>query len=142
MDQLIEYGVSERVSEKEDTIFFNGMNLDPDAKNYSNCDIVGSFYEVEQNKGSFTAVGYEQDENIVYTLIEPMSKDDILKCEWLKSRTIPKGNYFNFSCLVDRYFDTTRFKSEDTVYRVLFKLDGVVLVRGLYGDATTIPLIK
>jgi hypothetical protein len=140
MDNFIEYGLSKRDANSELTINFKGMNLDPNAKNYSNCDVAGSFYEVEYNTGSFTAIGYEQDEKIVYVLVEPMTKDDILKCESLKSRSLPKANYFNYFCPADRYFDSTRFSSEDTGYRVLFKLDGSALLRSKFGEMTKLSL--
>ena len=96
MEQFVEYGVADRVTDNTETNNFIGMNLDPNAKNYSNCDIAGSFYEVEQYKNSFTAFGYEHDEKTTYVLVEPMTKEFILNSSYLKSRTLPKGNYFNF----------------------------------------------
>jgi hypothetical protein len=142
MEQFVEYGITEKNTDINQAINFNGMNLDPNAKNYSNCDIVGSFYEFEQSKGSFTAFGYEQDEKIAYALVEPMTKDEILSSEHLKLRTLPKGIYSNLSCPVDRYFDKARFDREETGYRVLFKMDGTILVRGLFDDLIKLPLLK
>jgi hypothetical protein len=139
MEQFVEYGITERDAHNDQNMNFNGMNLDPNAKNYSNCDIAGSFYEIKQNRGSFTAFGYEQDEKIVYALVEAMTKEEILTSEYLKLRTVPKGNYSNFFCHVDRYFDKARFFDEDTGYRVLFKMDGTILVRGLFDDLTKLP---
>jgi len=138
MEQFVEYGVAG----SEWTNKFRGMNLDPNAKNYSNCDVAGSFYEVEHRNNSFTAFGYEHDEKTAYVLVEPMTKESILNSTYLKLRTVPKGNYSNFLCPSDRYFDSTRFLSEGTRYRVLFKLDGTILVQDLDGDLTVLHMSK
>jgi hypothetical protein len=142
MEQFIDYGITNNKENSGITMKFSNINLDPYAKNYSNCDIVGSFYEVHPIKSSLTAFGYEQDEKIVYVLADLMEKDAILNSEYIKTRTIPKGVYSNLICPNDRFFDLGRAFNEETNYRVLFKMDGTIHLKDRLGDLTILPLSK
>lgn len=133
MDDYNEYS-SGTSALNNDVYFLSNMNLDPNAKNYSNCDILGSFYDItpsNYNEEKYTAFGYEKDNgDVSYVLSNHMTKDDIKKSQYLKTRTTPTCCNQEKTLIMENYFDKEIFSKEKTDFRVLFKLDGSIVLSG------------
>jgi hypothetical protein len=115
--------------------FLNNFNMDPNAKNYSNCDILGSFYDVVQKTDLSTAFGYEQDNgSVLYVLVGHMTAKEILEKEYIKTRTVPKGVFNKLSCPLEGYIDSKFLLSSETDIRVLFKLNGEIVLKDKEGN--------
>jgi len=122
-------------SDGQEIFFINNINMDPTAKNYSNCDVLGSFYEVVENvKKDLTAFGYEQDNGTVsYVLVGSISIDEIVKKEYLKTRTVPSGTFEKLSCPLEEYTDNRFLLKADTDIHILYRLNGIVDIKGRDG---------
>ena len=140
MDAYVDYlNIESGEKSKVETEFlFKGIDLSPDAKNYSNCDTLGSFYEITE-KEKKTAFGYEhEDGSVRYVLCQQLSLAKIKTSDYLDKRELPKGNFAEKRCEAENFFSKTLFFDENTEYRILFSLLGSVLVKKQDGGAGTV----
>ena len=113
--------------------------MDPNAKNYSNCDILGSFYDVVEKTDLSTAFGYEQDNgSVLYILVGRMTVNEIVEKNYLKTRTVPEGVFNKLSCPLEGYTDSKFSLCSETDIRVLFKLDGEIILKDKEGNRISV----
>jgi hypothetical protein len=93
--------------------------------------------------GGQTTFGYEQDDGrVLYAITFPAMMFDEIR-GYIIDRSIPSNTPITEEALtINDYFSKERDEDEDTVWRVLYRLDGTTLCRvwSMPGDIVYTPM--